>query len=535
MQLVLMARLLNAVRNPSRHLRCSWQVVSPRPAQSSLAVASLEVPSQYVAHASITSRTTQRKFCSRATPATSKADSTPVILLSGFLGAGKTTLLDHLLRGDHGMRLGVIVNDLASVNVDARVLEDAVIKSGAKSIELANGCVCCSASDDLRGSILDLCAASSGNARLDAIIVELSGVAEPAGARTVFDGFAYTPPAHIAQTVTVIDAAAFATDFNAKSPPGTPKSEERLASLLAEQIEDADILVFNKADMATAAELRQAEALASALNRKAQQLVVEHGRVQPQLLLRPKMAGSIGSSGGVSGVAPEQQSDNIQPDHSGHAHGHDHGHHSGHAHGHGHGHAHSHEHGHCEDEHCTDPSHDHRSSAERRFGIKSFVYTSPRPFHRTRFVVELQQWQNSLASMGKTLNLLEDSMEVDSPTAAPAEQNSSASPFSSVLRSKGLFWMNVQPAYAFYWGHAGRCVRMNNVGVWGEESVSTAGRPTPSWPPRTELVFIGAGMDEAAMRAALDQCLVTEEEYELVSAAVEMLNPRPREESLAPA
>ena len=66
-----------------------------------------------------------------------------MILLSGFLGAGKTTMLESFLVGDHGLKLGVIVNDLASVNVDARVLEGAIKKADAKSIELSNGCVCC--------------------------------------------------------------------------------------------------------------------------------------------------------------------------------------------------------------------------------------------------------------------------------------------------------------------------------------------------------------------------------------------------------
>ena len=62
----------------------------------------------------------------------------PLTILTGFLGAGKTTLLNHILTGDHGLKVGILVNDFGSINVDAELVVD--VDDGM--IALANGCVC---------------------------------------------------------------------------------------------------------------------------------------------------------------------------------------------------------------------------------------------------------------------------------------------------------------------------------------------------------------------------------------------------------
>ena len=90
----------------------------------------------------------------------------PVTLISGFLGAGKTTLLRHLLQNTDGVRIGVIVNDVAAVNVDAKLVQKSgLVDEGMPEdmIELSNGCACCSAGDDLFGALAEL--VSSGFAR----------------------------------------------------------------------------------------------------------------------------------------------------------------------------------------------------------------------------------------------------------------------------------------------------------------------------------------------------------------------------------
>lgn len=96
----------------------------------------------------------------------------PVIILSGFLGAGKTTLLNHLLRSPDA-RLGVVVNDFGDINVDAALVTGEVDEPAS----IAGGCLCCLPPEN--GIDPALRRLSDPRLRLDAILVEASGVAEP--------------------------------------------------------------------------------------------------------------------------------------------------------------------------------------------------------------------------------------------------------------------------------------------------------------------------------------------------------------------
>jgi G3E family GTPase len=104
----------------------------------------------------------------------SVADKTlPVVILGGYLGVGKTTLLNRLLRDQHGLRLAVLVNDFGAVNVDAALVES----SDGETIALTNGCICCGMAD---GFIQVMYRLREQADKLDAVVVETSGVADPA-------------------------------------------------------------------------------------------------------------------------------------------------------------------------------------------------------------------------------------------------------------------------------------------------------------------------------------------------------------------
>ena len=110
----------------------------------------------------------------------------PITVLSGFLGAGKTTFLQHMIENEKGLKFGLVVNDMASVNVDSKYIKKMTSNAfdGVDTLELSNGCVCCSLAEDLVGSVIKLVEmAEAKQSWYDAIIVECSGIAEPRAIR----------------------------------------------------------------------------------------------------------------------------------------------------------------------------------------------------------------------------------------------------------------------------------------------------------------------------------------------------------------
>src|SRR5689334_9991881 len=97
----------------------------------------------------------------------------PLTVIGGFLGAGKTTLVNHLLRGGHGRRIAVMVNDFGAINIDAELVAD----RAADTISLANGCICCSIGDSLMLALIELLHRPDPPEHL---VIEASGVADPA-------------------------------------------------------------------------------------------------------------------------------------------------------------------------------------------------------------------------------------------------------------------------------------------------------------------------------------------------------------------
>merc|ERR1711871_1401627 len=149
----------------------------------------------------------------------------PVHVISGFLGAGKTTLLRHILTNKEGMHIGVVVNDMAASNIYAKLTRTTAttgadtsatqIFDPSNSVELDNGCVCCSLSDELLTVVQKLVDLGKQRGRqFDRIIVECTGVAEPKNIMDSFeeaeeDGAPLFEDVTFSSTITVVDSGTF--------------------------------------------------------------------------------------------------------------------------------------------------------------------------------------------------------------------------------------------------------------------------------------------------------------------------------------
>ena len=157
----------------------------------------------------------------------------PVTILTGFLGAGKTTLLNRILTGDHGLRVGVLVNDFGAVNIDAEL----VVGVDGNMVSLANGCVCCQIRDDLTASVTALLARPE---TVEYILLEASGVADPAGIFMTFSDPGLRDRIRLYSVTCVVDAnQVFA---HPEYPP--------LLDLKFRQVGFADMVILNKVRLA---------------------------------------------------------------------------------------------------------------------------------------------------------------------------------------------------------------------------------------------------------------------------------------------
>ena len=244
----------------------------------------------------------------------------PVTLLSGFLGSGKTTLLSHILTNQEDRAIGVVVNDMGAVNVDANLAAATIKKSGtgtgggggsgghahahggggggggggsAEMIELANGCICCTLRGNLMVELEAMAARSRARAKqqgggdggalraLDCVVVEASGIAEPRGVVEMF-GARVSDHVVLDTLVTVVDAECFLRDYKAagmrvgetekllRKEKASQHDTREVVDLLVAQAEWADVIIVNKTDLVSKRELRELVGLLRALNPRAE-------------------------------------------------------------------------------------------------------------------------------------------------------------------------------------------------------------------------------------------------------------------------
>jgi len=395
------------------------------------------------------------------------------------------------------------------------------------TVELQNGCACCSAAEELLQSVEKMMGLSQKRgAPWDHIVIEASGVAEPKEIRDNFRNCYESAPEMLKGTrlhtlVTVVDGSTFLSEFQKRNKVDQRQDlganeftdgNRQVVDLMCEQIECADILVLNKTDLVSSLEeLDLLKETISNLAPLANILTSERGRVTLENIL------GAAKGGGMATLDEEQEHHKVielvnkvhearkqcMPKHShdhaetldshdhggkeiactegGDAHPHEHSHveiSQGHDHGSDHSdcsickagggsHGHSHEH-----------THRHGKAAGReakRFGITSFCYQRRRPFHPARLMkvirqLPVRQQQLALADcLGG-----EGGRTGSSEAPAVSEGGSSvSSPMLSLIRSKGFVWLSNSHSQIFYWALAGKHFELKQYASWwqtlGEE------------------------------------------------------------------
>jgi G3E family GTPase len=240
----------------------------------------------------------------------------PVTIISGFLGAGKTSLLNHILNADHGVRVAVLVNDFGEVNIDAELISGV---SGESTINLSNGCICCSIRDDLLEATVQLVQRPDPP---EYIVVETSGVSDPTAVSLTFMAPELRSRARVDSMLTVVDSEQI------------DQVDRKHRELALDQIAMADIVVLNKVDLVNDEKREKLADFVKDLVPRARILEATHGKVPLDLVL------SVGTYdlrrfSGKSGLDVHVHADGEAHDHD-HAHGSEDEHHHEHSHEHDH-------------------------------------------------------------------------------------------------------------------------------------------------------------------------------------------------------
>ena len=419
-----------------------------------------------------------------------KKNLVPVSLLTGYLGAGKTTVLNHVLANQEGYKVAVIVNDIGEVNIDASLIAKggAVTQKDENLVPLSNGCICCTLKVDLMNQIIEL--ADSG--RFDYILIEASGICEPgpiAGTICMLDGsdpsFDVPAVAYLDSITTIVDAKRMADEFSAgKALLQDNLDEEDIENLLIQQIEYCTTIVLNKIDDVSAEEKKAVLEVIKALQPEAKIIETNYGKVDVGEILSTgnfDFEKTVSSAGWMKAMELEgensetmHEEEHEHEEHEHHEHEHEHEEHEHHEHHEHHGHHHHHHH------------HHHEEGEAEEYGISTFVYQNVKPFDKAKF---------------------ERFVFADWPK--------------EVIRAKGLFWVSEQPNIAFIFEQSGKQKTATDDGDWiaafpeKEKEMILEMNPElkAAWHPvygdrMNKLVFIGRGMDKAAIIRALDDCIV---------------------------
>ena len=322
----------------------------------------------------------------------------PVLLLTGYLGSGKTTLLNKILANKKGIKFAVIVNDIGEVNIDAALIEKGGVvgQKDDSLVSLQNGCICCTLKMDLVEQLKEIVDMK----RFDYIVIEASGICEPAPIAQTICSIPSLGPQYIKNgilrldsIVTVVDALRMKDEFANGSDLMKPNlDEEDLASLVIQQMEFCNIILLNKAAEVEPKELDHLKQIIRAIQPKAEIFECNYGDVDLDLIVNTHKFDwqTVATSAGwIQEIEAErngeEEHDDDDDEHEHHHHDedddeHEHHHHDEDDEEHEHHHHEDHEHDHHHHHHHHDHDHDHEGGEVEEYGIGTFVYYRRKAF-----------------------------------------------------------------------------------------------------------------------------------------------------------
>ena len=397
----------------------------------------------------------------------------PVLLLTGYLGSGKTTLVNRILSNKKGIKFAVIVNDIGEVNIDADLIQQGgvVNQKDDSLVALQNGCICCTLKMDLVEQLRDIVAEQ----RFDYIVIEASGICEPAPIAQTICSIPTLGPQYISKGIprldcitTVVDALRMKDEFAGGDALGrTDLEEDDLENLVIQQIEFCNIILLNKASEVSAEEFNHLVEIIHAIQPKAVIMPCDYGDIDLDRILNTHMFNfdEVATSAAWINELEHHHGDEDEDEEEEHEHCHHHDH----------------------DEHCCchHHHHDHEGGEVEEYGIGTFVYYRRKPF-------DMNFFDNFVAKLWPK----------------------------SVIRAKGICWFKDQPDMCYLFEQAGRQIGMKNAGQWYATMPEDELKPLlereeglrKDWDEKygdrmQKIVFIGQNMDKKTIKEQLDMCL----------------------------
>ncbi|QQF63927.1 zinc metallochaperone ZinU [Bacillus mojavensis] len=377
----------------------------------------------------------------------------PVTVLSGYLGAGKTTLLNSILQNREGLKIAVIVNDMSEVNIDAGLVkqEGGLSRTDEKLVEMSNGCICCTLREDLLVEVEKL----AKDGRFDYIVIESTGISEPIPMAQTFSYIDEELGIDLTKFCE-LDTMVTVVDANRfwhDYQSGDSLLDRKEALGEEDEREIADLLI-DQIEFCDVLILNKCDLVSE---QELEQLEKVLRTLQPRATFIRAVKGNVKPQEILhTGLFNFEEASGsagwIRELTAGHA--------------------------------------AHTPETEE-YGISSFVYKRRLPFHSTRFY----QWMDQMPK--------------------------------NVVRAKGIVWCASHNSLALLMSQAGPSVTIEPVSYWVaampklEQEQIKLQEPEilEDWDPEfgdrlTQLVFIGTDLDEDTITKELDQCLLTEYEFD---------------------